>query len=587
MATKKSKIEKDVLRDYSLDLDKEIPPILNPFGFYPDEGLILEGLWLPYSTDKGNVKALPSVIIGTNHYDGDKTYFVDFETKMLYDVEQINGFEIKGNFPERDFNLATKKIVSKLIKNKTDVSIKKVSSECCKIFKKYVWFEEHDPQLILGKYWALGTYFYDVFDAYPILNINGVSESGKSRLLLLIMCLAYHGYNTLNPTEAGIFRDKEELKPTMCIDEEEYLRSRERRSTVGTLINASYSKDGGWVTRHDESSGGKRVRKRFYLFSPLAISGILGLPGVTKSRVVQIIMQRADKNYPKPHINDFIEFRDDLYLLRLTKSFEIYTLYHSIDLKGVVSRRFDELFRPIFTICKYFGSSKEWDALVKLANDYENDFRAEALNVSDEEQVLNCLEEMIREKEKTESYHLKDLAEKVNTKFNRSLSSNSISDVLRRLNFKERKRHGDGTVFLADMERVAVQKARIGLIDVEGSVSVSASLNSQSSQSSLAYEVSEVSEESEACEEGKKFTKKGKIDQVFDIKKLKKYVKKQKKLDKKKCFEWDEALNDFIKKDLGKEDPEFWINKQIEMKTLDEPILGKLRFLVDFEGENQ
>lgn len=588
MAKEKIK-EKDILRDYTLDLERDIPPILNPFGFYPDQALILEGLWLPYSTDEGKVKAIPSVIIGTNHYDGEKTYFMDFETKKLFDVDQINGFEVKGDFPERDFNLATKRIVSNLIEDKVNVDIKKIEKTCSDIFKKYVWFEENDPQLILAKYWALGTYFYDVFDAYPILNINGVSESGKSRLLLLIMCLSYHGYNTLNPTEAGIFRDKEELKPTMCIDEEEYLRSRERRSTVGTLINASYSKDGGWVTRHDENAGGKRVRKRFYLYSPLAISGILGLPGVTKSRVVQIIMQRADKNYPKPHINDFIDFRDDLYLLRLNKSFELYTMYHELELKDVVSRRFDELFKPIFTICKFFGSQKEWDSLVILAKDYESDFRAEALNVSDEEQVLNCLEEMISEGAKTETYHLKELAEKLNSKFNRSLTPNSVSDILRRLNFKERKRYGTGTVFFADMERVAVQKGRIGLVCENSGVSVFPSLNPQSTLSSPENNsvVSVVSEESVPKTRGGKFTKKPKIDQVDDLKKLEKYLKKQKKIDDKSFFEWDDSLTQYIKKHLKKEDPEVWLEKLKEHNVLEEPVLGKLRFLVHFDGGNQ
>ena len=102
-------LKKEFLKDFTLDLDKDIPPILNPFGFYPDQGLILEGLWLPYSNDDGKVRILPSVIIGTRRYDGDKSYFLDYEFKMLYDVDNIDGFEVKGNFPERDFNLATKK----------------------------------------------------------------------------------------------------------------------------------------------------------------------------------------------------------------------------------------------------------------------------------------------------------------------------------------------------------------------------------------------------------------------------------------------------------------------------------------------
>jgi hypothetical protein len=189
---------------------------------------------------------------------------------------------------------------------------------------------------------------------------------------------------------------------------------------------------------------------------------------------------------------------------------------------------------------------------------------------------------MIKEKEKTESYFLKDLAEKVNTKFNRSLSSNSISDILRRLNFKERTRHGQGTVFNADMERVTIQKNRIGLVSEEDGVFVSASLSSQSSLSSLEGVVGEVSEESEPSEEGKKSIKKIKIpDQKEDIKKVYNFAK----LDSENCFEWNNDLNNFIRNKLEKLDPEAWINKNIEKRVLEEPVLGKLRFLYDFSGD--
>lgn len=73
------------------------------------------------------------------------------------------------------------------------------------------------------------------------------------------------------------------------------------------------------------------------------------------------------------------------------------------------------------------------------------------------------------------------------------------------------------------------------------------------------------------------------FDQKDDLLKLFNHVK----LNDEQCFEWDDALKDFITKDLGKEDPDLWINKHIENGVMAEPILGKLKFLVNIEGDNQ
>lgn len=68
------------------------------------------------------------------------------------------------------------------------------------------------------------------------------------------------------------------------------------------------------------------------------------------------------------------------------------------------------------------------------------------------------------------------------------------------------------------------------------------------------------------------------FNQQNDVKKLYDFVK----LDNDNCFNWDDDLNNFIKTELEKQDPEFWINKNIEIGVLEEPNLGKLRFLHDF-----
>lgn len=73
------------------------------------------------------------------------------------------------------------------------------------------------------------------------------------------------------------------------------------------------------------------------------------------------------------------------------------------------------------------------------------------------------------------------------------------------------------------------------------------------------------------------------FNQKEDVKKLHDFVK----LDSNKFFNWDDELKNFIKNELEKEDPDFWINKNIENGVLAEPILGKLQFLVEFGGDNQ
>jgi hypothetical protein len=107
------------------------------------------------------------------------------------------------------------------------------------------------------------------------------------------------------------------------------------------------------------------------------------------------------------------------------------------------------------------------------------------------------------------------------------------------------------------------------------------------SKTKLALIFDEAVEEALQIEKSKDlddFDVKSKIpDQKEDIKKLYDFVK----LDDDNCFNWDDNLNNFVKTELNKQDPEFWINKQIELNVLNEPVLGKLKFLHDFGGENQ
>ena len=451
-----------------LDLQRQPPIIIKPFGFYNNENLLVESTWLPYTkipnlsvdNESKRVVMKPSVFVGKK-----KDNKLVFSVHNFISSDFVDEFELKGDFPEREFPLMSKNVVKKLLENNYEIDKGETEKNVLCIIQKHFYFPTNDPQLIFVKYWIIGAYFHDVFDSFPILNITGVSEGGKTRLLLVIKSLSYHGTDTINPTQAGIFRDKESLKPTLCIDEEEYLKNPIIAQTVGTLINASYSKEAGTITRYDEQDQqGKRIRKRFYLYSPLAIAGIRGMPGVTESRSINIITQRINKDYPKAYIKDYEKERDQLYLLYLTKAFELKKIYDNIDISTIVSGRFEELLKPIFALCKFFDNQKEWDILIEWAKEYEQSFRAEGSNISDEEQTLLSLDEILNEnQEEGNTYHLKDLKERINEKYGRKLHSKTVSSILKRLHITKRSRDGKGTTFTVTQGMIEHQKVLLGL----------------------------------------------------------------------------------------------------------------------------
>ena len=289
----------------------------------------------------------------------------------------------------------------------------------------------------------------------------GVSESGKSRLCLLNLALCYHGEGLIDPTEATIFRSKEEEKVTLIIDEAEYLNNPKLFATLRILLNASYSKNAGYVSRYDESSKGQRVKKRFNLYSPLCVSGIGGLEGVTLSRAFRIVMRRTDKDFPKADPRAYKELRDKLYVLRINKAFEVHDLYNNLDISSVATARFSELFKPLFTLTKIFGTQKEWDILSKWCKNYADNFRVEALNVAREEMVLVCLGKL--QNQNMDWYALKDLAHEVLKEYGKNVTSRQVSSILHRLGITQRRKSHGNILFYAPEELVVECAKRIGI----------------------------------------------------------------------------------------------------------------------------
>jgi len=433
---------------YTLDLEADVPPVIKPSGFYGDA--LTEPAWLPYRDDKGKAALRPSVIVVRKGQDA-----------AVQEFYANGAIPVTGVFPAQTMtSLISVKGVKRLLDGEA-VDPRAVDREIDEAHRRHLDMPE--AERILNKRWAEGTYFYDCFDAYPLESILGVSESGKSRLCLLNLALCYHAVPMILMTEAGIFRSKEEDRSTLIVDEAEYLKNVNLHETIRLLLNASYSKYGGFVTRYDEDEKGRRVKRVFDLYSPMCIAGIGGLEGITLSRAFRLVMRRTDKDFPKANPDSYRMLRDSLYITRLKHAFEVRELYEKLDISHIVTARFEELFKPLFVMTEVFGVEDEWNILSDWCREYQENFRVEALNVAEEETVLACCSRL--EPVQPDWYQLRDLADAVNAESasRARASSKHVSGILYRLGLTKRKKLHGVTIFYAPVNLVEEACKRIGL----------------------------------------------------------------------------------------------------------------------------
>lgn len=151
--------------------------------------------------------------------------------------------------------------------------------------------------------WVIGTYLHDNFGTFPILYINAMKGSGKTRFINLISALSYKGLVTTSLKEAVLFRMG---KRTLCIDEFEQIGSKEFQ-TIRELLNSCY-KRGLKVLRN------KKVKKEgqekyeieeFEPYKPVAIANIYGMEEVLEDRSVTIILEQSNDSFRTKLSEDF------------------------------------------------------------------------------------------------------------------------------------------------------------------------------------------------------------------------------------------------------------------------------------------
>jgi hypothetical protein len=249
-----------------------------------------------------------------------------------------------------------------------------------KTWKSYVWFT-NEREYVFQALWDVGTYFHQLFNAYPYPYLGGVKRSAKTKVLTIHSCLAFNAIFSMNISTAALYRLIQNASCTVLIDENEKLNNPERAQEFRSILNAGYKK-GQSVYRVEKTKKEQLVPEAFEVYSPKALANIRGLEDVIEDRCKTTIMKRSrDRSIVDREVDItaplWQDLRNSIYRLFLTNWKAVKRCYdrlgelseqselvnflraHGVsdeDLVLLTSREL-ELWRPILALALFFDES--------------------------------------------------------------------------------------------------------------------------------------------------------------------------------------------------------------------------------------
>jgi len=316
--------------------------------------------------------------------------------------------------------------------------------------------------------WDIGTYFYQIFEAYPLFEKRGLMGTGKTKSMTISSFISFNGGQIMvNPTEATLFRETEEVKGSKYFDEAEKLwiynkATKQYEGDVRTeLINASYTKEA--KVPRQEKIGNRFITKWYSPYSPTQLSSINGLFGATENRAITMICTKSPNNdnrgekEPTEDRNEPIwaEIRDECYRFALENWKEIKEIYNNFPKDCELKRRDLQIWKPLLAIAKFINENVYAEVL-KFAIELSEMKRDEQLSEgSFDFMILSALKETMLIYQNSDKIFIDKIKgaycrqrgdEETKTDF--SLSRN-ISQHLKKIGF-EKGRDGNGTYIIAN-----------------------------------------------------------------------------------------------------------------------------------------
>ena len=268
-------------------------------------------------------------------------------------------FEVAGDLEYRQIRGWSPCCIEQYLKGERKAKPKRETFELVKTqYKTYLEFTKA-PEYTFHAIWDIGTYFHQLFNAYPYEHIFGLKGTGKSKKQDLSAQIAFNAHKSGNPSGAVIYRLGQQNRATLILDEMENLERSEHKQDIVELLNNGYKK-GNPATRI-EKEGDRFVTKTFETYSPKSIANIKGLTDTLEHRSITTVMQRARRGDPRselyPSESDEIwqSIRDECYLLAFENWNEVLMIYKTLPKEVSFGNREWEIWKPILSMAKFFG----------------------------------------------------------------------------------------------------------------------------------------------------------------------------------------------------------------------------------------
>lgn len=191
------------------------------------------------------------------------------------------------------YRLLSERVFTQEEIDKANIKLGESYEDLIKVWKYYLDFPEEYYKFFA--IWEIATYFFDEFDTFPIIYLNAIKGSAKTRTSKLNNFLACKGNGmiTNSLTEATFFRHPSKIP--MAIDECERIGTKDFQS-LREIINSVYKK-GAIIPRMKKvktKEGEQFIAESFSPRFPLTLANISGFEEVLEDRGFTLTLEKSN-----------------------------------------------------------------------------------------------------------------------------------------------------------------------------------------------------------------------------------------------------------------------------------------------------
>lgn len=312
--------------------------------------------------------------------------------------------------------------------------------------------------------WTIGTYFFPLFNAYPYVHVNGLPDTGKTKLLTLCGCLCFNAKQSGSMTTASLYRKIQNSRCTLLIDEKEDLSNPQRNEEFMTILLNGYKK-AGEVVRCDLASTDFPTMD-FEVYGPKMLANIAGLGTTLRSRCITIPMQPTkNKNLAAKKVitteKAWKDIRDLLYPFLLNNWKNVRKSYIEIMNETELIDRDWEIWEPILAIARTF-SNDLFTEMVELGKEKAKERKDENI-FTPERDVVEALFEIV---DKDDFYRLGNIKHQIAWNYDKEpswLNPKYLANLLRKFGFSVNRKGNQGYEYFITVSKVKELAIRFGV----------------------------------------------------------------------------------------------------------------------------